>query len=402
MTQNAKILIIEDSQNLADKLTSYFDKGSDIAITQNLEQSLRKIHEWKPDLIILDVDLKNRNGYEVCDVLKQDSRAAEIPVIFYSENDSLRERMLGYEVGGVDYFHKGTDASEVRAKMQTIARQSQKTQVLKENIVTAEQTAMEALTTSSELGKAVRFVEKSYDVGDLMSLAQQLSQFCIELDLSAVIMFAIRGGNRFYSTNSCDVSPIEKDLVLKLHSCDRFVDFGCRTLTNFPHVSMLVKNMPIDDRIRYGRIKDSFPFILGATDSKVKMLEAEAALAAQCATLTSSVETAEFTLSSVRKDFQRNLKIVESIMSELSSTMEMDIEQMNLDEKDEEKILMLVESTSRKLHIILSENDSTDRTMQDLVELLSKLTQEQGKIIVESLARKYDESMDYQPDIELF
>lgn len=402
MTQNARILIVEDNQSLANKLKQYFEEGTDSCITQNLEQTLRKTLEWEPDLIIVDVQLKHRNGYELCDALKQDAKASEIPVIFYSDNDSLRERMLGYEVGGVDYFHKQTDVDEVRAKIQAIARQSKKTQALKENIVTAEKTTLEALTTSSELGKAVRFVEQSYDIGDLESLAEKLIKFCTELDLSAIVMFAVRDGNHFYSSNHNDVSPIEQDLLVKLHSGDRFVDFGCRTLTNYTRVSMLVKNMPIDDRVRYGRIKDSFPFILGATDSKVKIIDAENALSAHCATLTSSVETAEITLSTVKEDFKRNLKIVESIMSELSSTMEMDIVRMNMDERDEEQILMLIESTSKKLNIILSENDNTDRTMQDLVDLLSKLTQEQGKIIVDTLAQKTDESMDYQPDIELF
>ncbi len=402
MTQNSKILIVEDQQQLADKLTSYFHEGTDTGITQNLEQTLRKVREWEPDLIIIDVQLKNRNGYELCDALKQDSLASETPVIFFSEIDSLRERMLGYEVGGVDYFHKDTDADEVRAKVQALALQSQKTQELKDNIVNAEKTTMEALATSSELGKAVRYVEQSYDIGDLQSLAELLIQFCLDLDLSAVIMFVVHDGNHFYSTNHNDVSPIEQDLVLKLHSGDRFVDFGCRTLTNYAHVSMLVKNMPIDDRIRYGRIKDSFPFILGATDSKVKIIDAEIALSAHCTILTSSVETAEFTLTNIKSDFQRNLSIVESIMCELSSTMEMDILKMNMDEKDEEHILRLIESTQKKLSIILSENDRTDSTMQDLVDLLAKLSQEQGKIIVDTLAKKHDESTDYQPDIELF
>lgn len=404
MQQNIKILIIEDNPILADKIRAYFDEYVDTGVTQNLEQALRKTRDWEPDLIIIDVDLEHRNGYEVCDVLKQDSKAGEIPVIFYSENDSLRERMLGYEVGAVDYFHKQSETKEVQAKMQAIARQAQKTQALKEHVVTAEKTAMEALSTSSELGKAVRFVEKSYDVGELEVLAQLLIEFCQEMGLSAVIMFVVRSGNYFYSTSHNNVSPIEQELVQKLHisSSERYVDFGCRTLTNFPQVALLVKNMPIDDRSRYGRVKDAFPFILGATDAKVKMIDAEGALTAHCASLTSSIEAAQLTLDGVEEDFRRSLVIVESIMGELSSTMELDIQGMNMDEKDEEQIIRLVEGASRKLNIILRENALTDTVLKDLVKLLGKLTREQGQIIVDTLSKKHDASLDYSPDIEIF
>ncbi len=402
MQPNSKVLIIEDTQTIGDQLANNFNKEFTTHVSQNLEQALLKSYDWEPNVIIIDVNLAIRNGYEVCDEFKQDAKTSETPIIFYSEKDSLRERMLGYEVGAVDFFHKDSPIEEVKAKLNAIAKQSQKAKALKDTAVSAEKTAMEALATTSELGKAVRYVEQSYEVAEFENLAQLLTQFCRDLDLNAVVMFQVRRGNYFYSSNGENTAPIERDLIQRLHSADRFVDFGCRTLTNYPQVSLLVKNMPIDNRERYGRLKDTIPFVLGATDAKVRMLDAEGALTAHCASLTSSVEAAQLTLDTVQDDFQRNLEIVETIMNELSSTMEMDIEKMNMDEADEDKILALVESTSKKLHIILQEHNQTDKILNDLVDLLEKLTQQQSKIIVETLAHKPDEGMDYQSDIELF
>ncbi len=402
MHPNSKVLIIEDTQAIGDQLSNNFNNEFATHVSENLEQALQKSDSWGPSIIIIDVHLANRNGYEICDAFKQDPKTAEIPIIFYSEKDSLRERMLGYEVGAVDFFHKDSPIEEVKAKLNAIAKQSQKAQALKNDVVSAEKTAMEALSTSSELGKAVRYVEQSYDVGEFDSLAQLLTQFCRDLDLNAVVMFQVRRGNYFYASNGENAAPIERDLIEKLHTTDRFVDFGCRTLANYPQVSLLVKNMPIDNRERYGRLKDTIPFVLGATDAKVRMLDAEGALTAHCASLTSSVEAAQLTLDTVQDDFKRNLQIVETIMNELSSTMEMDIEKMNMDENDENQLLTLVESTSKKLHIILQEHNQTDKILADLVDLLEKLTQQQSKIIVETLTNKSDESMNYQTDIELF
>lgn len=401
MTQAIRILVAQDEHS-TEKLAPYFDDETETQFTHDAKQILALAESWQPNIIIIDVQLSHKNAYEVADAIKQNVVIAQIPLIFYSDKDSLRERMLGYEMGAVDYFHQDHPAEEVRAKLNAIARHSQNTHALQKNAESAQKTAIEALTTSSELGKAVRYVEQSYDIAEFDDLAHLLSQFCCDLNLSSVLLFVTRSGHRFYCSNGSEVTPIEKDLIEKLHSTDRFVDFGCRTLTNFSQVSLLIKNMPINDRGHYGRIKDAIPFVLGATDAKVRMLDAEIALTAHCASLTSSVEAAQLTLDTVHDDFKRNEDIVSSIMGELSSTMEMDIEKMNMDESDEQRILELIESTSRKLHIILQENNQTDTILKNLIDLLEKLTQEESKIIVDALSKKPDESIDYQTDIELF
>lgn len=363
-----------------------------------LPEALRQI---QPDILILDIALPNKNGYELCDELKQCKNTQQIPVIFHSTNNSIRERMLGYEVGAVDYIYKDCDEQEMRAKLHAIARQARQTAALKENIDRAEKTALEALTTNFELGKAVRYVEKSYSASDFQSLSELLADFFNDLKLSAVLLFHTHEGHRFYSTNSNPVSPIESELMLKLHNSERFIDFGFRTLVNYPRIAVLIKNMPIDNREHYGRLKDTLPFVLGASDAKIRMLDAELAVSAQCASLTTSVETAQLTLSMVKESFQNNLENVTKVMSELISKLTVDITRMHLDERDEERILSTIEHTSKKLHLILAENHQTDFVLNELVKLLTQLSVEQNKIIAETLQTKGDKE-DYQSDVELF
>ncbi len=59
----------------------------------------------------------------------------------------------------------------------------------------------------------------------------------------------------WYSSESA-VSPLEKELIEMCDKEARFLDFGSRTIVNYPRVSLLVKNMPLDDMKRYGRVKD--------------------------------------------------------------------------------------------------------------------------------------------------
>ena len=69
------------------------------------------------------------------------------------------------------------------------------------------------------------------------------------------------------------VCPLERELLEKHRDANRFVDFGHRTIINYPKVSMLIKNMPLDDAQLYGRYKDLFPHILEVTNAKVQNME---------------------------------------------------------------------------------------------------------------------------------
>lgn len=400
---NAKLLVIDNEPNVAAHLSAGLTPDFDVSIVSDPSDAINRASSELPNIIILDVELSGRTGYELCDDLRQHKNTSHIPIVFYSNNNSLRERMLGYEMGAVDYIHKSTDMNETKAKLNAILAQAAESKALKEEIAKVEKTAMEALTTSSELGKAVRFVEQSYTASEFDSLAAKLMDFCRSLDMSVVVMFVTRRGRRFYSSNSSGPAAIETDLIERLCSNGRFIDFGCRTLVNYTQVSLLVKNMPIENRELYGRLKDVIPFVLGATDAKVRMLDAEAIITAQYGSLSSSIEAAQLTLTTVKENFQRNLELVTSVMSELTTTLQYDIAKMTMSEQDEEHVLELIDSTSRKLHIILQENSQTDTILTELVKLLERLTLDQNSIIVNTLSCGEESAEDYDSDdVELF
>jgi signal transduction histidine kinase len=70
-----------------------------------------------PDLILLDVNMPEMNGYEVCEQLKADASLAEIPVIFVSALGETLDKVKGFQVGGVDYITKPFQLDEVKARV---------------------------------------------------------------------------------------------------------------------------------------------------------------------------------------------------------------------------------------------------------------------------------------------
>ena len=72
-----------------------------------------------PDLILLDINMPEMNGYEVCEHLKSSARLSGIPVIFLSALDAVEDKVKGFRSGGVDYIAKPFQFDEVQARVET-------------------------------------------------------------------------------------------------------------------------------------------------------------------------------------------------------------------------------------------------------------------------------------------
>src|SRR6185437_15703899 len=75
-----------------------------------------------PDLILLDVDLPECDGFEICRRLKDDPRTMDIPVVFLTGATSTEEKIKGLELGAVDYIAKPFDPAELRARVKVSLR----------------------------------------------------------------------------------------------------------------------------------------------------------------------------------------------------------------------------------------------------------------------------------------
>ncbi len=72
-----------------------------------------------PDLILLDIDMPEMNGYEVCERLKSSARLSGVPVIFLSALTATEDKVKGFRSGGVDYISKPFRFEEVQARVET-------------------------------------------------------------------------------------------------------------------------------------------------------------------------------------------------------------------------------------------------------------------------------------------
>ena len=114
----ADILVVDDTpDNLRLLSTMLSEQGYKVRKVISGSLALRVVSVASPDLILLDINMPQMNGYEVCEKLKGDPKTSDIPVIFISALDDVWDKVKAFEVGGVDYISKPFHCEEVLARV---------------------------------------------------------------------------------------------------------------------------------------------------------------------------------------------------------------------------------------------------------------------------------------------
>jgi diguanylate cyclase (GGDEF)-like protein len=121
-----KVLIIDDSPGaLAVAKARLTNEGHDILCAGGGIEGLQTAAREKPDLILLDLDMPDLDGFEVCRRLKSDADLCMIPIIFLSGSGGPEEKVQGLNAGAVDFVTKPFDAFELRARVNAALRTKQ-------------------------------------------------------------------------------------------------------------------------------------------------------------------------------------------------------------------------------------------------------------------------------------
>ncbi|MFA5363301.1 MAG: response regulator transcription factor [Candidatus Omnitrophota bacterium] len=118
-----KILIIEDDKHIS-KLVQYNAEksGYDCTVVEDGEEALDVLGRQGADLIILDIMLPKMDGFEVCRVIKQNTKLKNIPIIMLTAKGEEVDRIVGLELGADDYVVKPFSPRELMLRVKAILR----------------------------------------------------------------------------------------------------------------------------------------------------------------------------------------------------------------------------------------------------------------------------------------
>lgn len=199
-----------------------------------------------PDLILLDIQMPDLDGYSVCEYLQQDPHLARIPIIFISAADNITDKVKAFQVGGLDYVTKPFHPDELLARVRThLALRSLQQQLQHQNtqlsdtlqqlrqtqthlIISEKMAVLGQLVASMahEMNTPLGVIRSSASATDeflnhdFLALPELLSQLSIseQFSLMEMIQVALNGTNWVLQSSSRDRRTARRQLIQQLDS----------------------------------------------------------------------------------------------------------------------------------------------------------------------------------------
>jgi phosphoserine phosphatase RsbU/P len=129
-----KILVVDDmlaTRNIVGDILRKAHYNSDFA--GNGHQALELLKNYNDyDLVLLDIEMPEMNGFEVCRAIRQNDKLREIPVIFLTSSDNVENKVAGFNSGAQDYVIKPFNPKELLARVKTHIQLKQKSDIIKD------------------------------------------------------------------------------------------------------------------------------------------------------------------------------------------------------------------------------------------------------------------------------
>ncbi len=120
---DACVLVVEDDPILRETLTYNLQRERmQVLCAENAEEAIRMFQQQNPDLVVLDVMLPGRSGFELCRLIRQHSQT---PILFLTARTSEEDKLRGFELGADDYLVKPFSMVELIARIRSLLRRTQ-------------------------------------------------------------------------------------------------------------------------------------------------------------------------------------------------------------------------------------------------------------------------------------
>ncbi len=122
---NGRILVVEDDPDISKMLKIYFSsQGYDVLAEMRGRPAIDTCAQKMPNVVILDINLPDIDGYTVCRELRGSLRTKHIPIIFLTQKDERSDKIKGLELGADDYITKPFDIEELKLRVQGAIRRA--------------------------------------------------------------------------------------------------------------------------------------------------------------------------------------------------------------------------------------------------------------------------------------
>lgn len=355
-----KILVVDDEQEIIELVRASIGECFEVVgVTDpKLVQDLAAENDFA--LAIFDINIGSMTGFDLCKQFKV--LKPEVPVVFLSGLDGEQDIIRAYEVGAFDFISKPFKPKALHEKITRLFEFTNQLSRAKESQAASQQVAHDAMSLASRYGMIVSFLDTNVETNDIETLMKSLGETCTGFNLHCAIVCFNAAGAPIYST----ASPIEEKFISALKDEGRIVDHHQRTIYSGELVSILVKNMPVDNPGEYGMVKDLFaPLVTGAS-SRVKSILMQDALASARSQVIDASMVMDEALSNQSEKLTQMIRVY---LNDIQSTLMI----LEMSEEQEQYVLSQADDHMKAIVELVSDQTVTKESLQGIVRNLSGL-----------------------------
>lgn len=304
------------------------------------------------------------------------ARSKAPPAVVVLDDDAVSMSQTLYAAGVLDILSwQQTDTLPERLAR---AKNLQKTRVdLLQRATRANEMAFSAMANTADLGACLQFFMKSVECENFESLGALFFETMNHFNIRCVLQIRSDFGVRNLAPRG---EPGRYEILLLDHLKDRgrFFDYQQRTFVNYESISLLIKDMPVDDPVKYGQIKDNILTVVEAVDMKTRELDNYQALCNEKELMQRIVQRVQAMVKGVDDSFNKVIKDIASVVENMVQSTEEIIPQLMMSEEQERSIEAIMQRGISDTQRVFSDGLKVDEGFRDFLEELARVTSQQS------------------------
>lgn len=360
-----KVLMMGDANN--DSLVGLLGKQYELEHVESVDDCIRQVSADDVKLVLLNiVDNQQPVWLDVCRQLKDTPSVADTPIVILARDSALDSKMAYYDAGCDDYVNSES-MSELQARLMRVIFNKVANDQLKQQLQQANEMAFIAMSDTSDLGVNVQFLLDVNTCDNLDELGMRVFKSLQSYGINCSLQ--IRGRHTVKNMEANGMAKeMESVLLQECKDKGRYVDFGRRSIMNYGSVSLLVKNMPMNDDKKYGAIKDNVFSLLQGADARVKALDNLESLAMESLLVKRMAGQMRDLMKHVDSSYKGVMKDIADVVETMADGVESSIQFLGMDERQELALQKIMETGIVDTNRIFNQGMRMDEGLREFLE----------------------------------
>ena len=236
------------------------------------ENCLAMMH-LQPNLILLDIEMPGKSGLEICRQLRSEGHT-DVQIIFVSSNEDLDVLLQVFAAGGNDFIPKNAPKDVLLCKVDLARDHDAQKRLFKAQISTAQNVAFTAMSSLGETGILLHFLRCSFTCENLQQLGTLIVETLQQFNIKGLVRLADDLGEYSFGADII-CTPLEQSILSYVTKLGRISQTQDRLVLNYPHITLLVVELDLEDTDALGRLRDNLAIMAEGTAVRINAMAAE-------------------------------------------------------------------------------------------------------------------------------